>query len=73
VTPDLARRLAPISGLRKVLAHEYLGVDWDEVIRSLSDLPDLHLFGSQVRAWLRARDTSSPERQGGAQALPDDL
>jgi uncharacterized protein YutE (UPF0331/DUF86 family) len=49
---DLALRLAPVSGLRSVLAHEYLGVDWDEVEKSLGDLGDLRRFGAQVRAWL---------------------
>ena len=63
--PDLARRLAPVSGLRNVLAHEYIGVDWDEVIRSLGELDDLRLFGEQVRVWLLSRDEDSIAGRSG--------
>ena len=28
---ELARKLAPLAGFRNVLAHQYAGIDWDEV------------------------------------------
>ena len=59
IEPELARRLAPMSGLRNVLAHEYLAVDWDEVEESLGSLSDLRSFGGQVRAWLLGREGHS--------------
>jgi uncharacterized protein YutE (UPF0331/DUF86 family) len=51
--PDLAQRLAPIAGLRNVLIHEYVAVNWDEVYRSLQQLDDLIAFAEAIRAWLR--------------------
>lgn len=53
--PEAARRLAPAAGFRNALAHEYLGIDWDEVHRALGDLSLLEQFGEGVRAWLTAR------------------
>jgi len=51
--PELAQRLAPIAGLRNVLVHEYINVDWDEICRNLQQLDDLVIFAESVRAWLR--------------------
>jgi uncharacterized protein YutE (UPF0331/DUF86 family) len=51
--PELAQRLAPIAGLRNVLVHEYINVDWDEIYRNLQQLDDLATFAGSVRAWLR--------------------
>ncbi len=56
IDPELARRLAPVWGLRNVLAHGQRWVDWDEVEESLNDLGDMRLFGEQVRAWLAGRE-----------------
>jgi len=39
--PEFAERLAPLAGFRNVLAHQYLGVDWDEVYSHLQKLDDL--------------------------------
>ena len=50
-----ARALAPVSGFRNILAHEYLSVDWDEVLTRLSDLSDFVKFADYVRAWLKGR------------------
>mgnify|MGYP005835586689 CR=1 FL=1 len=52
---DFAQRLAPIAGLRNVLVHEYLAVDWDEVYANLANLEDLLRFAALVRKWLAAR------------------
>ncbi len=51
--PDFARRLAPIAGLRNILVHEYVSIDWDEVYESLDQLDDLVRFADLVRQWLR--------------------
>ena len=42
-----------------------IGVDWDEVIRSLGELDDLRLFGEQVRVWLLSRDEDSIAGRSG--------
>ena len=52
---DFARQLAPIAGLRNILAHEYLSVDWDKVYDHLQNLDDLVRFGDLVRQWLVKR------------------
>jgi uncharacterized protein YutE (UPF0331/DUF86 family) len=51
--PDFAAHLAPLAGLRNILVHEYLEVDWQEVYRNLQQLEDLARFAEAVRAWLR--------------------
>jgi len=58
---DFARRLAPVAGFRKILAHEYLNVDWDKVYDHLQNLDDLTRFGVLVREWLVKR---AGENQG---------
>ena len=52
---DFARRLAPLAGLRKLLAHEYLTVDWDHVLQALQRLDDLERFAEAARLWLAGR------------------
>ena len=49
---DFARRLAPMAGLRNVLVHEYVRLDWERVYASLQGIGDLERFGRCVRAWL---------------------
>ncbi len=49
---DFARQLAPIAGLRNILVHEYLIVDWDQILNHLQNLNDLSQFSSYVRTWL---------------------
>jgi len=55
---DFARKLAPLAGFRNVLAHQYLGVNWDEVYAHLHRLDDLERFVRCVRDWLRERNAS---------------
>jgi len=52
---DFARKLAPIAGLRNVLVHEYVSVDWDEIYDNLQHLDDLARFAELVRRWLQSR------------------
>jgi uncharacterized protein YutE (UPF0331/DUF86 family) len=56
---NFARELAPLAGFRNVLAHQYLGVDWDEVYTHLHRLDDLEQFAQFVREWLRDRNSST--------------
>jgi uncharacterized protein YutE (UPF0331/DUF86 family) len=58
--PDFAARLAPIAGLRNILIHEYLTVDWDEVYTNLAKLDDLSHFADLIRRWLDDRRSVSP-------------
>ena len=52
---DFARRLAPIAGLRNVLVHDYVRLDWDKIYQSLQQLDDLELFADLIQIWLRQR------------------
>jgi len=52
---EFVRCLAPIAGLRNILIHEYVSVNWDEVYRNLQQLDDLIRFAELVRDWLRRR------------------
>ena len=53
--PDLAHRLAPIAGFRNILVHEYLEIDWDQVLDNLRRLADLYKFADYVVEWMRNR------------------
>ena len=52
---DFARRLAPIAGLRNVLVHDYVRLDWDKIYQGLQQIDDLELFADLVRIWLAQR------------------
>jgi len=49
---EFARNLASIAGFRKILAHEYLGIDWDEVYKNLQEMDELVRFAELVRKWM---------------------
>ncbi|MCS4039820.1 uncharacterized protein YutE (UPF0331/DUF86 family) [Salinibacter ruber] len=53
---EFADRLAPLAGFRNVLAHQYLGVNWDEVYSHLQQLDDLDRFAKHIRQWLQMRE-----------------
>lgn len=53
LSPAFARHLAPIAGLRNILVHQYVQIDWDEIYRNLQQLDDLVRFGEAIRTWLR--------------------
>ncbi len=55
VPPEFARRLAPLAGLRNILIHEYLKIDWDEVYKNLKNLGEIEAFADYVRQWLNRR------------------
>ena len=50
-----AARLAPIAGLRNVLVHGYVAIDWNQIYPLLQNLYDLAEFGRLVRGWLERR------------------
>lgn len=52
VPSEFARRLAPLAGLRNILIHEYLKIDWDEVYQNLERLEEISTFADYVRQWL---------------------
>jgi uncharacterized protein YutE (UPF0331/DUF86 family) len=56
--PEFARKIAPMTGFRNVLVHEYVGIDWDQVYAVLQNLGDLEQFAEYVTAW-RARPAAS--------------
>lgn len=55
VEPSFAQSLAPLGGLRNVLVHEYLEIDWDEAYAHLQRTSDLLSFADAVRRWLGDR------------------
>ena len=57
--PEFARKLAPITGLRNVLVHEYLALDWNQIYKRLQDTDDLLRFAGYVRAWLLKADQAT--------------
>jgi uncharacterized protein YutE (UPF0331/DUF86 family) len=52
---EFARHLPPLAGFRNILVHEYVRLDWDQVVRALHRLEDLERFAALVRRWLRQR------------------
>jgi len=52
LSPDFARRLAPLAGFRNILIHEYMQIDWDQVYKNLQGLDDLITFAGEIRGWL---------------------
>lgn len=55
---EFAQSLAPIAGFRNILVHEYLEIDWNEVLRNLQRLGDLYNFPQHVKTWLKDRTCS---------------
>jgi uncharacterized protein YutE (UPF0331/DUF86 family) len=53
VPPEFAEKLAPLAGLRNILVHEYLEVEWREVYKNLQRLEDMAKFAEYVRHWLK--------------------
>jgi uncharacterized protein YutE (UPF0331/DUF86 family) len=46
---DFSQHLAPITGFRNILVHEYISVNWDLVYEKLQQLDDFDRFGELVR------------------------
>lgn len=49
---DFAQRFAPVTGLRNILIHQYLDLDWDEVYNNLKNLEDFYIFIDYINKWL---------------------
>ena len=54
----LADKLSPIAGFRNILVHEYLEIDWNEVLKNLQRIGDLYDFMGHIKTWLRGRNRS---------------
>lgn len=52
LSPEFARKLAPIAGFRNILAHEYLSIDWDIVYQQLNRLEQMAEFAAGIRTWM---------------------
>jgi uncharacterized protein YutE (UPF0331/DUF86 family) len=52
IDKDLARRLEPAAGLRDILVHHYLNIDYGRIWESLSDLGDLERFAAALDRYL---------------------
>jgi len=59
LSADFAHRLAPLAGLRNILTHEYLGINWDHVYKNLQNLDDLIEFAEEIRRWLSIKGERS--------------
>ncbi len=55
---EFARELAPLAGFRNVFAHQYLGVDWEEVYNHLHRLDDLERFARYIQTWMGTQNSS---------------
>ena len=55
---ELAESLAPIAGFRNILVHEYLEIDWNEVLCNLQRMGDLYNFMDHIKKWLKDRTHS---------------
>ena len=60
---SLADRLAPVAGLRNILAHEYLELDWDIIYRCLKELDDFHRFKHEICEWLHRSEGEQKDDQ----------
>jgi uncharacterized protein YutE (UPF0331/DUF86 family) len=57
LSPEFARQLAPVAGLRNVLTHEYLDLKWDRIYKGLQeDVDNLARFGELVRQWIAKKE-----------------
>lgn len=50
--PELVDRLGRLPGFRNILIHEYVGLDYDLVVRALRDLEPVEAFARAVAGWL---------------------
>jgi uncharacterized protein YutE (UPF0331/DUF86 family) len=51
LTPDCARQIAPLAGFRKILVHDYVGIDWDLVHDHLQRFEDCYDFETHGGRW----------------------
>jgi uncharacterized protein YutE (UPF0331/DUF86 family) len=52
---DFSHQLAPMAGVRNILVHEYVSLDWDQVYENLMRLDDLEQFKELIRKWINTR------------------
>lgn len=54
ISQQLGTQLAKAAGMRNVLVHEYLEVDWDIIFARLQNVSDLQAFASAIERHLAA-------------------
>ena len=53
ILPDkFARKFAPIAGLRNILIHEYINIDWEEIYKNLLGIEQFYKFMNYIKKWL---------------------
>lgn len=56
--PVFAQKIAPMAGLRNILVHEYIGLDWDLVYDHLHKLEGFYVFEEHIKKWARGESRS---------------
>lgn len=46
-----ARKLAPLAGLRNLLVHQYLELNWNQMLEHLKNLSDFYQFIEYIQKW----------------------
>lgn len=52
---DFARGFVSVAGLRNILVHGYLEIDWGEIYQWLQRLSDFHKFVNSIRKYLTTK------------------
>ncbi len=47
-----AKHIAPLAGLRNILVHQYLDVDWNIIYDYLHNLSDFYQFVEYIETWM---------------------
>ncbi|MBU1290539.1 DUF86 domain-containing protein [bacterium] len=43
---------APVAGLRNILIHEYINIDWEEIYKNLLGIEQFYKFMNYIKKWL---------------------
>jgi uncharacterized protein YutE (UPF0331/DUF86 family) len=60
---EFAKQIAPISGFRNILVHDYVSVGRDLVYEHLQNLEDIYDFEKHIKKWLKRRPARSRTRR----------
>ena len=55
IPSDFADQLAPITGFRNILVHEYTGIDWDQVQTHMKNLNKFEQFIEFIKDYLKTK------------------
>jgi uncharacterized protein YutE (UPF0331/DUF86 family) len=59
---EFAHHFAPIAGLRNILVHEYVKIDWSRIHQALQKTEEIQQFADFVRQWLRMHRLGGRDR-----------